>query len=370
MYDIGRRQFVFGKTRPSKTGYSNIEVVFVDSVARIGKDVWDALCAPRQYCRYDYMTALEASHLDCSFVYAIAQNTVGIAGIIVATLWRIPLLGKMTIRVLTTGTPVNTGLPLMLSPEADVVEISGALLRAMEEKANELGVRLFVGRDLPTPDFATLPHLERLYFCAWLELTWPDFEQYLASRSKRKSLRREMRAIENAGYTLEVRQGHCLTQEEAQRLHQLWLQLYNKHRSADQILVTKEFFLEMSTLEHAVWLLLRKDGVIHAFDLCFALGDILESTYCGLDFSLTGNLAVHRVMGYEIVRYAIEKRFNAINFGISNEQSKIDAGCRFRTHYAWIEAYPKWLGMMLRPALLKAILQDSGIVVTDLVSTP
>lgn len=363
------RRLVLGNARQTMTESSHINIIFVDSVARVGKDAWDTLCAPHQYCRYDYMAALEASNLDCSFIYAIAQNTVRIVGIAVATLWKIPLLGKMAIRVLTTGSPVNTGSPLMLSPEADVVNISGILLRAMEKKASELGVRLFVGRDLPTADFAKLPHLERLYLCAWLELTWTDFEQYLSSRSKRKSLRREMRAIENVGYTLEIRQGHRVTREEAQRLHQLWLQLYNKHRSADQIFVTKEFFLEISVLEHAVWFLLRKDGVIHAFDLCFALGDILESTYCGVDFSLTGNLAVHRIMGYEIVRYAIEKRFSAINFGISNEQSKIDAGCKFRTQYAWIEAYPKWLGTMLRPVLLKAVLQDNNIVITDTVST-
>ncbi|MDQ9126147.1 hypothetical protein RDT67_06850 [Serratia fonticola] len=41
--------------------------------------------------------------------------------------------------------------------------VAGSLLRALEAKATELGVRLFVGRDLPTADFAGLPHMERLY---------------------------------------------------------------------------------------------------------------------------------------------------------------------------------------------------------------
>ncbi|MDQ9126148.1 GNAT family N-acetyltransferase [Serratia fonticola] len=192
-----------------------------------------------------------------------------------------------------------------------------------------------------------------------MDFTWPSFDQYLASRSKSKSMRRDLRAIEKAGYTLETRQGVRLGDGEAQHLLQLWLQLYNKHRSPDQILVTEAFFHQMSRLEHAVWLLLRKDGIIHAFDLCFALGDTLESTYCCVDFSTTGRLAVHRVMGYEIIRYAIQQGFKTINFGISNEQSKVEAGCELRTHYAWIEAYPKWLGTMLRPLLLKAILEES-----------
>ncbi|MDF3835872.1 hypothetical protein P3W85_23390 [Cupriavidus basilensis] len=93
--------------------------------------------------------------------------------------------------------------------------------------------------------------------------------------------------------------------------------------------------------------------------------DTLESTYCGIDFATTEHLAVHRVMGHEIIRYTIEQRFQTINFGISNEPSKVEAGCQLRMRYAWIEAYPKWLGTMLRPMLLKAILQDSGTTKAD-----
>lgn len=335
-------------------------IVFVDSVSQVGQMTWDALCASRQYCRYRYMEALEGSGLDCQFIYAVAQDDSGVQGIALATLWRLRLLGKMGVRVLTTGSPVNTGSPLMLAPGADTVRVAGDLMRAMERKASEMGVRLFVGRDLPTADFANLPHMERLYACAYLDVSWPNFEQYLASRGKSKSIRRDMRAIDRAGYTLEVRQGKRLSQAESTRLHRLWLQLYHKHRSADQIFLTEAFFREMSKLEHAVWLLLRKGGVIHAFDLCFALGDTLESTYCGIDIAATGRLAVHRAMGYEIIRFAIENHFGAVNFGISNEQGKVEAGCRLRMHYAWVEAYPKWLGAMLRPTLLKAILQDGG----------
>ncbi|EHP40586.1 hypothetical protein OR16_24780 [Cupriavidus basilensis OR16] len=301
------------------------------------------------------MSALETSALDCQFIYAIARNEGRVAGIALATVWRIPLLGRVAARVMTTGSPVNTGSPLMLAPGVDVAR---TLLRSMESKASDLGVRLFVGRDLPAADFAGLPQLEKLYACAYLELAWPNFEYYLACLEKRKSIRRDMRAVEKAGYALEIREGERLTGHEAARLRQLWLQLYHKHQSPDQILLTEAFFSRMSELGHAVWLLLKKDGVVHAFDLCFALGDTLESTCCGIDSAATGRLPVHRVMGYEIIRYALGKGFSTINFGISNERGKVEAGCRMKAHYAWIEAYPKWLGALLRPVLLKVILQE------------
>lgn len=362
MHEIARRP-AFDKSGrlPATPGQSGLNIQFVDSATRIGQESWDVLCTSQQYCQYNYQVALEASGLDCQFIYAVARDDSGILGIALATLWRIPIVGRMTIRVLTTGSPVNTGSPVMLAPQADAEQIAGALLRAMESKAAELGVRLFVGRDLPSDDFCGLPHLERLYACAYLDLPWIDFEQYLASRRKSKSMRRELRAVEKSGYILETRRGVRLSDQEASRLYQLWLQLYNKHRSPDQILITETFFHRMSELEHAVWLLLRKDGEIYAFDLCFALGDTLESTYCGVDFISTSRLAIHRVMGYEIIRFAIRQGFTTINFGISNEQSKVEAGCQLRTHYAWIEAYPKWLGAMLRPVLLKAILQESTV---------
>ncbi|RTW74047.1 GNAT family N-acetyltransferase [Pseudomonas aeruginosa] len=342
-----------------------ISTVFVESVDQVGRKSWDALCASRQYCRYDYMQALESSGLDCRFLYAVALDDSAVIAVALATLWRIPLLGGLGVRVLTTGSPVNTGSPLIVAAGIDPEQVAEPLLRAMEAKAAELGVHLFVGRDLPTADFANLPRLERLYACAYLELVWSDFERYLVSRRKSKSIRRDMRAIEKAGYVLEVRKGRRLSEDEAERLQQLWLQLYHKHRSPDQILITKAFFQRMSELDHAIWLLLLKDGHIQAFDLCFALGDTLESTYCGVDLVSSGRLAVHRVMGYEIVRYAIQEGFRTVNFGISNEQSKVEGGCRLRVQYAWVEAYPKWLGGILRPIALKAILHDCATNASD-----
>ena len=190
-----------------------------------------------------------------------------------------------------------------------------------------------------------------------MELPWTDFEQYLEQHPKRKSIRRDLRSLEKAGYCLDIREGQALSTDEAQRLHALWLQLYRKHHSPDQIMVTEDFFLQMSQLDHAVWLLLRKEGRIDAFDLCFVLGDHLESTYCGVDLEATSRLSIHRAMGYHIVRHAIGKGLRSINFGISNEQGKVEMGCRLQACYAWMQANPKWLGRLLRMILHRFVLK-------------
>ncbi|GAA3582651.1 hypothetical protein GCM10023078_08130 [Gibbsiella greigii] len=348
-------------SRPAMGAEGALRIEFRHSVADIDAQDWDRLCQPHQFCRHDYMTALEASGLDCRFLYALAITPAGLAGIGIATQWSIAMPCRLSLSTTTLGTPVNTGLPLMIAPWAEPAAVSQKLVQALAAQSGKQGSRLFIGRDFPEARFLGPTRLDRLYACAHLDLAWPDFETYLAGQPKRKSLRRDIRSLGKAGYELEIRKGQRLSEEEALRLHALWLQLYKKYQSPDQIMVTKAFFLEMSRLEHAVWLLLRKDGRIDAFDMCFTLGDTLESTYCGVDFEQTGRLSVHRVMGYEIVRYALEQGLRSINFGISNEQSKVDMGCRLETCYAWFKANPSWLGFLFRPLIFKFVLENEEV---------
>lgn len=331
-----------------------VHIEVKDTIATIDRVAWDRLCGLSQFCRHDYMTALEASGLDCQYLYALAILQGELIGAAIATTWRINLPGKLLLRCSAMGTPVNTGLALM---QAAGMDLRYELVTALERTSAKRGVRIFIGRDFPAPDYLQQVRLDKFYNCAYLQLPWGDFEQYLAQLPKRKGVRRDIRALEKAGYVLEVRERKPLSEDEAQRLYHLWLQLYWKHRSPDQIMVTEALFLQMSQLDHAVWLLLHKEGRIEAFELCFVLGDQLESTYCGIDLAATGRLSVHRVMGYQIVRYAIGRGLRSINFGISNEQGKVEMGCRLETCYAWMAANPKWLSCPLRLLMQRWVLE-------------
>jgi len=350
----------------TKGSVEHIEIK--ESITEIDCASWNRLCQPHQFCRHAYMTALEACGLECQYLYALAMSGNEMVGAALATTWKLRLPLKLSFRITTIGTPVNTGLPVMLDSIAvsNTGKLRHDLVMALERASVQHGVRLFVGRDFPRSEDLHPLLLLPLYNCAWLELTWTDFEQYLAQHPKRKNMRREMRLLEKAGYHFETRQGRALSTDEAQRLYDLWQQLYRKHASPDQIRVNQAFFLQMSRLEHAVWLLLHKDGRIDAFDMCFVLGDHLESTYCGVDLAVTGRLPIHRVMGYQIIRYAINQGLNRINLGISNEQEKTVMGCRLENNYAWMQANPRWLGRWLRRVLQRFVLpHDAHPPVSD-----
>lgn len=328
-----------------------------DTIASIDRATWDLLCGPSQFCQHSYMSALEASGLDCQYLYVLAMSKGELIGAAIATIWRLSLPGRLSLRLTTMGTPVNTGLALIQAPGRD---LRYELVAALERASVKRGVRIFIGRDFPDAVYLQQVRLNKIYNCAHLSLPWADFEQYLAQLPKRKSVRRDIRVLEKAGYILEVREGKPLSADEAQRLYHLWLQLYWKHHSPDQIMVTKAFFLQMSQLDHAVWLLLRKDERIDAFDLCFVLGEQLESTYCGVDLAATSRLSVHRAMGYQIVRHAISRGLRSINFGISNEQGKVAMGCRLKPCYAWVAASPKWLSRPLYLFMQRFVLEQDS----------
>jgi len=336
------------------------QIEIKDSIQEIEKHVWNRLCQKGQFCSHEYLCALEASNLDCKYLYALAFLDGELVGAAFATTWRITMMQRLSLCVTTMGTPVNTGLALLVKPHANETTLRHELIVALEQASAKQRVRLFVGRDFPAQDYVETLSLTRLYDCAYLNLRWGNFDQYLDQHPKRKSIRRDIRSLEKAGYRLEIREGRVLSDEEAQRLHELWLQLYRKHQSPDQIMVNRNFFLQLSRLGHTVWLLLRRENRIDAFDLCFVLDGQLESTYCGVDIQTTGRLPVHRVMGYHIIRHAIAKGLKSINFGISNEQSKVEMGCHLKPYYAWLEANPKWLGYLLRPLLHRFVLKPGN----------
>lgn len=326
------------------------------TIAAIDAQQWEGLRHPGQFCRHDYLLALEQSRIACQFLYATAWRDGQLIGAAVATIWSLRLCWWAELKVSTMGTPLNTGLAMMLAGAHVDTGLADSMIAALEKASAAQGARLFVARDFPGPHCLGQASLDLLYRRACLVLQQADFAAFVASHPRGKHIRREIRSLEKAGYTVEIRRGSALSLSEAQRLHQLWLQLFHKHRSADQIEVGPAFFASMSRLPHAVFLLLRREQQIDAFDLCFILGEELESTYCGVDLARTAKLSVHRAMGYHIVRVAYEAGLRRINFGISNEQQKQEMGCQFDGLYARITASPRWLGGPLRYLLRRFVL--------------
>jgi phytoene dehydrogenase-like protein len=319
----------------------DLTVEVADTVTVFASSEWDALLVPTDYFRHGYLSALEASGLDCQFHYAVLRAGRAIIGLGFGYLVRFDL-GRWRPKVWLAGSPVNLGYPFAFAAGFDTPEVQYRLQAALFERARLVGALYFLLRDLPASDpgkpsavAAPLRLLSIPLHCtAILPLPVSNFEAYLAGLkgSRRKSVRRDIRAVEEAGLHLSIERP---SQGLVLRLLELWLPLYRKYHDPDQIRLTEGYFHAMTMRPEAVFLLLWQGETLVAFDLCLWLGSRLSSIFSGIDSARTGDLPVHRYMGYAIVRHAIATGCTAVDFGISNEEEKARMGCRLEMLYGY-----------------------------------
>jgi phytoene dehydrogenase-like protein/predicted N-acyltransferase len=321
----------------------------------IPAQAWNRLVQPEQYFRHDYLMSLTRSRLDCEYRFAIAETKDGVQAFAFGYLMRFPLLPGVRVKVFIGGSPVNIGLPFACDPCLPAPQVLEQLTQTLLAEARHQGALFFVVRDFaegktPTIDAAaarlglvSMP----LHACAWLNSAWADFDTYLAALrgANRKAIRRDLRTVEDAGFVLKVQRGTELDFDPAE-IQPLWEAIYRRHDDRDQVYLPPDYFRAMAELPHAVFFLLQRDDRPVAFDLCFALGSVLESVHCGLDYGVGNNLPIHRYMSHRITGYAIEQGFSQVNFGISNEATKQRTGCRLEMQHAYVRAVPPWLNQL------------------------
>jgi uncharacterized protein len=321
---------------------ASVELETADSVNRFAAAEWDGLLGSDDFFRHGYLAALEASGLDCQFHYAVLRADGALRGLGFGCLMRFNL-GRWRPRVWLGGSPVNLGEPFAFAPGSDTPWARHRLQEALFAKARQAGALYFLLRDLPPPGsgkpgMEISPALQLspmpLHSTAVLPLDFPDFESYLASleASRRKSARRDMRVVEAAGLSASTKR---LSPALAPRLLELWLNLYYKYRDPDQIRLTEGYFRALAERPEAVFLSLWQGERLVAFDLCLRQGELLSAVFSGLDPQVAGKLPVHRYMGLEIVRHAIALGCGRVDFGISNEASKVRLGCQLQLLYGY-----------------------------------
>ena len=314
-----------------------------DSVTRLDATEWDALLSPTDYFRHGYLAALEASGLDCQFHYATLRAGDRLVGASFGCLTRFELK-RWRPRVWLGGSPVNLGEPFAFAPGYDTPAARHRLQRALFAKARQAGALYFILRDFSSPGevegpgAAVEPSLRLipipLHRTALLPLEFKDFEGYLSSLkgSRRKSVRRDIKAVQAAGLRLSLERP---APELAPRLLELWLNLYHKYRDPDQIRLTEGYFRALAERPEAHFLMLWQGDRLVAFDLCLRFGELLCSVFSGLAPEVSRELPVHRYMGLEIVRHAISSGCRKIDFGISNEAAKERIGCHLELLYGY-----------------------------------
>ncbi|HYO52462.1 GNAT family N-acetyltransferase [Archangium sp.] len=333
-----------------------------DSITRFAATEWDALLAPTDYFKHGYLAALEASGLDCHFHYATLHAGGKLVGLGFGCVMRFNF-GLWHPKIWLGGSPVNLGEPFAFAPGYDTPAARHRLQEALFAKARQARALYFVLRDFllsgpddPGASFAPALRLSPLplHRTAILPLEFTDFDDYLSSLkgSRRKSARRDIRAVETTGFRLSIeRPAPAL----APRLLELWLNLYNKYRDPDQIRLTEDYFRALAGRPEAVFLLLWRGDRLVAFDLCLRFGELLSSVFSGLDFEATREQPVHRYMGYAIVRHAIASGYRKIDFGISNEAAKERMGCRLELLYGQARLVPALLHGLRADRLVRAL---------------
>jgi hypothetical protein len=240
------------------------------------------------------------------------------------------------------------------------VQLARRIVESAEEVAKELGARSvcfhFVdGRDvslrgvLRDTGFVEFFHTHRCY----LPVAWPDFEGYTFSLTQRRrsSVRRERRALAEAGVELEL---VPLTESLADELAPQALSVSRKYGGDPELAdVRRALATHAHVLAHgALVAVARRGGEWLGFTEFFRWRDELYAGRAGFDYERKGKLPVYfAVVFYEAIEYAARSRVAQIDYGIEFFGTKIARGCRTTPLYGYAKALAPGTSDELREVL-------------------
>jgi uncharacterized protein len=357
-------------------GVSNQKAVTVqvaDRIDQFASSSWDSLCRPDTYFTASYLHALAHADLACSFRYFVAQQAGQVVGITFGYLTQFPLFGPLRPLVFITGSPMNLGFPFAFHMEGQKEEIFLALMQATIAEARKQHAALLVVRDLyagPLDIYASaLNHLGfyhmPLFQRGWIDIRWHTFEEYLADLRThyRRELLKDMRRIKKNGYRLVIVPG-AEAKPYLADMARLFRQLFLKYQNPTQLFLSESYFRAVTALPECVAFLLFRGEQLATFDLAYERGFLLDANDSGVDAALVGNHPAHRYMGYELLRYAISRGFKAVDFGTSNEASKLRLGCSLQGVNGSIYPLSPFYSVALKLHLDRWLLDDFGFKVT------
>jgi predicted N-acyltransferase len=230
---------------------------------------------------------------------------------------------------------------LLVAPGADRAAVSGLLVAAARELADECSASSLHWLFTDDRDTATLDRLGYLHRTAvqfhWHNRSYASFDDFLAdfSADKRKKLRRERRQVREAGIVTEVLNGHALTSALWDRFYELYTG--NIARHGGMIHLTRDFFARLGRhLADAVLMVLARRGaeiVGAAFYLRGA--DALYGRYWGGRPDIPG---LHfETCYYTAIEYCIAHRIARIEGGAGGEHKLARGFLPVVTHSAhWL----------------------------------
>jgi len=384
-----RRETTHKKTPGRTNSMNDLTTKIVRKAADISPEAWNALF-PNAPKIFDLYRLIDESNFEgFSFYYVAVYKKNDIAGIAPCFALDYHLdttvdgpLKEITVRIkkvlpklftlkcIFCGSPINEGKIGIVDQYQH--ETMSAILHGMGNIAKEENASVLIFKDYFSEYKNTLDPIIGEGFCkvcsypsVKMSIDFKSFDEYLKTLSpaSRDGLRRKLKKTDKlVKIDLIVTDNADDTIDE---VYALYLQTYAKSRIKWGE-IPKKFFADISgsMKENVKYFQWRINGKLVAFNLCLSLGDILISTYIGLDYSVAYEYNLYFATFRDEINWCIQNNIKAFHSGEFAYEAKKRLGFSFvPKHYyvkhrsRLINPFFKILCYMLQPKNFDKILR-------------
>jgi uncharacterized protein len=236
---------------------------------------------------------------------------------------------------------------VMLARRDGGVQAMSPALDALLEYGDERGVSSFtfmyvadeshqLREELAGRGFATLPGPPR----AVMEITWPDFNGYLASlrAGRRRTVKEDERMLAEAGVTFEI---GTFAAPDVPAFARLATATANRYEPEASVAEMARWLATMQQQTHMPTAIIKAslNGKLCAFLLLVEWRGVLYPQHCGIDYELKGKLPVYfGILYYHTIRYALDRGIHRIEYNIGSADVKRSRGCALTPQWTMVRA--------------------------------
>jgi hypothetical protein len=237
----------------------------------------------------------------------------------------------LMMRIFEVGCPVALSDPILHRRDLSASEAARILLPQALEEAERGRAQVVVVQDFPSRDGECAEVLSELGFApvpvlptVVLELGFDDFDDYLGAM--RAQYRRRARRVLAQSSHLRVERRRDFA-ELVPELGRLARQVYDRADEIRREILTERYYRAAAQRDDLSLLVLRRpDDSVACFALLLDDRPWLHFLNCGFEASAGRDEGAYFRLLYEIVRTAIDDRYERVNFGLTTLPPKLDTG--------------------------------------------